>query len=50
MPDKNIIIHLTIKENNNKEEIKKIVEDILDEKAKDLMRRGFEFTPLAINN
>ena len=50
MPDKNIIIHLIIKENDNKEDIKKIVEEILEEKARDWMRRGFETIPEMINN
>ena len=50
MPDKNIVIYLTIKENDNKEEIKKIVEEVLEEKARDTMRRGFELIPGMINN
>ena len=50
MVDKNIIINLTIKENVSKEEIKKIIEDILEEKVNYLMRRGFDFIPDLINN
>lgn len=41
--DKYITIHLVIKDNENEEDkIKRIVEDVLEEKAKDFMRRGFE--------
>jgi len=45
MADKHITIHLVIKDNENKEEIKKIVEEVLEEKTKQSMRlmvRGFD--------
>lgn len=42
MTDKYITIHLIIKDNENKEEIKKIVEEVLEEKAEAIMRRCFD--------
>jgi len=42
MAEKIIIIKLVIQDNENKEKIKKIVEEVLEERSKDVMRRGFD--------
>ena len=49
--DKYITIHLVIKENENEEDkIKRIFEEVLEEKAKQSMRYGFEMIPGIIQN
>ena len=40
--EKVIIIKLVIPDNENKEAIKKIVEEVLEERAKECMRMGFD--------
>jgi hypothetical protein len=52
VPDKYITINLIIKDDENKEEIKKIIEEVLEERAKQCMHMGFDViqTPKTCGN